>query len=478
MTTARAPRTAADRIGRPSFESTYTTAFAVGLGVVSVLSVTVHAFSDGVAAGQQRGLGTPLGLAVAAVGALTCVLAALGPVYVTADRARWLVATPLDRFEVVRRSVTGTAAAVAGAGGLGGAVVSLSAPAAAPTLAGTLVATALGSVVALAIHQGLLAAQGTYVERPARRQRFIRLGGAAAIAGALLTAADLRSPEQLGSGLAAGPWVVVLAGGAAVGVAAALALSLRPTGSWCRRLTVAVLRPGGSLVESVTTSVASFDQTALELRSERLRLGHRGAYPSRRVLGPVWADLVCREALAVGRRWRGSAARGAAAVVVWPVGTLFGPSVWVVAAAAVTYLTTAYAAAGLRTWLSSSGLRRGLPQRRSGVTLQLAIVPLVVGCAVAVVALAGSGLAVAWVGVLATAAVAAVVRRGRRPALSMGVVVSTPAGALPLGLVRHLTYGPDLVAVSLVLAAAFGPVLGLIATLTVLTWEVRAGGSA
>ncbi len=224
----------------------------------------------------------------------------------------------------------------------------------------------------------------------------------------------------------------------------------------------------------MTTTVSSFDQTALELRSERLRLGHRAVYPSRRVVGPVWADLLLRDALGAARRWRGTAARGAAVVVVWTLGALFGTSVGVAAAATVTYLTTAYVAAGLRTWVSSSGLRRALPQPHSQVTVLLAVVPLLVGCLVTVVALAGSGLPLIWCAVLAAAAMAGVVRRGRRPPLSMGVVVSTPAGALPTGLVRHLTFGPDLVAVCLLVALRFGPVAGLVTAAAILAWEVRA----
>lgn len=134
--------------------------------------------------------------------------------------------------------------------------------------------------------------------------------------------------------------------------------------------------------------------------------------------------------------------------MVWTLGTLFGTSVWITAAVTVTYLTTAYVAAGLRTWVSSSGLRRALPQPHSRVTVLLAIVPFLLGCVVAVVALAGSGLAATWFAVLATAATA--------------------------GVVRHLAYGPDMVAVCLLVALRFGPLIGLVTAAAILAWEVRA----
>ncbi len=176
------------------------------------------------------------------------LLASLGPAYATSARARWLLATPLDRVELLRRSLTGTAAAVGGAGALVGTVVSLATPMAVHTLSGTVMATVLAAVVALAIHQVLLATESTFADHPGRRRRVTLGGGAAAIAGMLLTAADLRSPVELAVGDGAGPWLLVLASSVAVvavAAVAALAWSVRASSSWCRRLTLAVLQPGG-----------------------------------------------------------------------------------------------------------------------------------------------------------------------------------------------------------------------------------------
>lgn len=455
----------------------YSSALAVAMLTTSLLSLALQAFGRSQTLTMTgHSLLTPVGVALTVFGVLVYVLVAVGPAHASPSRRRWLFASPLDRSVLLHHTLRGTRSVSAFVGALTGSVVLIAVSSGSVSLLGTVVAILSGTGAGLAVHELVLGLQSARSGNLKARRLLRRTGACLALAGSIMTTVDLRisGPRHAApAGAAELPWPIVALGMS--GILALLGLtigSILSTPRRARALPMTALTPGGDLVESLTGTTMMMDTAALELHAEQLRTQRRPFYRSHRARGPVAADLIVNDVLAVGRRWREVVPRFLLVVLAWEFGRLFGEGVWLAIATIVTYVTAAHAAAKLRTWLGTPGLRRSFPQGCASVTIRLCMVPALVALLTASVALRGAATPATLPVVLALAVLVGLVRRGRRGPMQVGVFVSTPAGAVPVGVVQHLVHGPDATALCVIATLAAGPGAGFILSAGILAWEV------
>ena len=354
-------------------------------------------------------------LAVAGMVAVWSALRAAGPVSSDPGRATWLLSTPADRGVLLRGVVTST------------------------SFVAVVVGTSWGALV------GIAAA-----------------GGAGHVGGGL--------PVVLG-GACGGLLLTV----ALVGIALhRQGGALLPTRA-ARTVADAELARAGRVVQAVTTSALMLSGTALQTLAARRRLTRSGRHASGRGAGGALTGILVHELRALTRRPGRVAVALAGCVGALAVGLLMGRLLGVALAAVAVLAAARTSGGGLAAWVVSPGLRRGLPVHPAVVTTVLAMPPLLVALVGSGVALIGMGLPWWAPFVLAPGATAGVLRAGDPPP-GLGVVVSTPAGAVPTGLAAGLLLGTDLalLAGAVVLIAdamAAGPIAVLVGV-ALLAWQV------
>lgn len=358
------------------------------------------------------------GLAVSGVVGLLLLARAGGPLGADPARLTWVLSTPADRGVLLFRRLA-TALALAAA-----------------------VGAVWGALVGLAVVGG--AGQWSLAVAP------------------------------IGIGVGAGALVGLVLGHLAVGLQAGATAPGRAS----RSVSDAELARAGAVTAAVVASVTMLEMTALEVVIARRRLGRRSIHRSRPAKGGPLTGMLRHEVRALGRR----AGSVAPFVLLWPVAVvvavLLGRLAGIVAVGAASFVVALVVAGGLRTWATSPGLRRALPAPTAAVTSVLTLPALALAVTGAGVACTVLGLPW-WGGVLVgCGACAGVLRSCDQMPPGIGAVVSSPAGAVPVGLIARLAHGPDLVVGSAVLLLALAPLHGVGAVVAfavggaLLAWQV------
>jgi hypothetical protein len=423
-------------------------AVAVCGGAVNGLREQIAARPPAESAVLPGGL-TAAAVAVAVAAGLVALFARLGPVSATPGVAAWWLPLPADRRGLLRGDLRrGTALAVAGALVVGLPVVLT----ATRTLPGVLGGLAAGGLLA-ALAVGVLV-----VRQAAGSTRWVP-GAAGAVA-----AAALVGPAVLGC-LAAVlgdrvPWPSA-PGGSPVGAAvllvallAAAVAALRLADRRLGELSAGALRASGETVQYATASVFSLDtrEVGRALRSPVRR--PRRALHWRWVRRPEHAVVAGDLAVLARSPWRwGQLAVGATLPVLAARTRGVGELPALVAVAVVLGWWTAATAVGepSRRAASAPGADRSLPLDAGVVVRCRVVVPVVVLAVVlgvsALLVGQGTGSPAGWLALgvaTAPAWAGAAVRAGYRPDLDWsGPVVSSPMGALPVGVGSTLVRGPD-----------------------------------
>lgn len=338
-----------------------------------------------------------------------------GPAWSDPGRATWLLSTPADRGVLLRGAVAATSFVAVAIGASWGA------------LAGMALAGGVGEVGdALPIVL-------------------------AAAAGGLLTALVLAAMALLAQGGSLVP-----------------ARAARAVGD-------AELARAGQVVQAVSASTVMLSGTAVQTLVARRRLTRRGQYVSRPGSGGALTGLLLHESRAVGRRFGRVLVMLLACLGACAVGLLAGRLAGVIVAALAVYAAARTSGGGVAMWVGSPGLRLSLPTHPAIVTAVLVLPALAVALIGAEIALLGLALPW-WAPVLLALGATAGTLRSQDPPPGLGVVVSTPAGAVQTGLVAGLVLGTDLAlasaaAVLIADAVAAGPLV-LVLGVALLAWQV------
>lgn len=432
----------------------YTAATSVAISVVIVLGV-VQQLGDSLPHGgpveQAGGLSLPALVAfvlLAAAGALLSTAGRLGPVGAEGAQAAWWLPLPVDRRSLLRPAAARGPAAAALAGGL--VVVVLEAGLLGRTGAQLVRAALGGAAVAAAVVLVAALAQ----TRGASRRR-TALAGDALLAAAPVLAAVVVLSGGTPTTLPSPSWLVVVVTALVAG-ALALAVEARlgslPGGS---------LREGGSVAAQAVGAVVSLDSRELgrALSGGAAATTRRWVSRLRTVRGPVTA-LVTADLVVLRRSVRHLVQIVVAAgvpVLATVVPQLASPVGVLLAVLVGGWLASSASAEGARWAEMSPVVDRLLPLDHRTVRRLRMVVPGVVALCWSLVALAAVG---AWAGgtsdwlVMAVASApvwaAGAVRAAYRPAPRWDKpLVSTPAGALPTGVLQVIARGPDVVATCL-----------------------------
>lgn len=335
-------------------------------------------------------------LGAAALGCVAAVvgLRAVGPLSATAGARTWMLSTPADRAVLLRGAVLRVMLGAAVAGGAWGALI------------GFAVASGRGSGTPPAVPVVLCA-----------------------VLGLLLT-------------LVLVPVTMRRQGGSSI------------LGPSARAVTDAELARAGQVVGALTTSTLMLDGAALEVLAARRRLARRGRHPSRPGRGGGLIGLLVHEGRAILRRRRQVLVALTACLGALVVGLLLGRLAGTALAALAAFHVVRASAGGLTIWLTTPGLRRALPHHPAAVTAVLASAPFVLAVVGAGIAVSALGLAW-WAPLLIALCATAGAMRASDPPQGLGVVVSTPGGAVHTGLVLRLVHGTDLA-----LLGALGALIG------------------
>jgi hypothetical protein len=434
----------------------WATTIAVGVALLGgTISGTRESLGDRrpLEAAVLPGWATTVAVGVLLAGGLAALLGRLGPVSATPATAAWWLPLPagrrgLLRGELLRVLLLALAAAV---------VVAL------PLLAGGRPDPTPATVGAGLAGAGALAAAlvgGLAVLQSAGRGRRVpSVAGAVATAAVVGPAAvaSVAAALQLGlpavpvpDGLPPASAVVLPVAAGTLAAGALLAADRR-----LDRLPAGVLRSRGQTAVYASASAVSMDTRELGRALGTVVRPPRRARTWRRVRTPGQAVVAADLAVLARSPWRwGQLAVGAALPVLAArtSGLAEVPALVAVAAALGWGLAAVAVGEPSRRAQASPAADRALPLSARGVLRARAAVPAAVLAAVcgvsALLVGVGSGAPVGWLvlGVAAAPAWAgAAVRGGYRPELDWtGPVLSSPMGALPLGVGATLVRGPDL----------------------------------
>ncbi|GAA2729114.1 DUF6297 family protein [Cellulomonas aerilata] len=444
-----------------------TTAVGVGLaiGLVDGVREVLPPDTGGRAAGPEVSLPTLGALVVLAlVGTVVSLAGRLGPVGVGGAEATWWLTLPVGRRALLRPAAVRLPLAAGAVGAVVLPVLDLAVhEAGRPAPERVLAVAAAGALGAAA----LVLAAGVGQTFGASRRRIAAAGDvlvalAPALAvGAAVTGVSLPPAPTPDAGVLAGLGVVV--------VAASVALDRR-----LDRIPARALRESGSVAGQAVGAVVSLDSRELgRALGEGIPARRRRRSARLRPVRSAAAALVTADALLLLRSGRHLAQLAGAACVpaaVLSVPHLRTPVVVLPALLAAGYVATLATAEGARRAEMAPVVDRLLPigARRvrwlrmvvPGVAIALwsvpAFTPLVLlGAQVPEWVVLGLLAAPVWAG--------AAVRAAYRPAPDWGgPLVSTPAGALPIGAASVLSRGPDVVVLGLVpvlVAVALGTVV-------------------
>jgi hypothetical protein len=423
-------------------------AVAVCGGAVSSLREQIAARPTTGGAVLPGGL-TSAAVAVALAAGLVALLARLGPVSATPATATWWLSLPAGRRGLLRGELRRVVLLVAAAALVVGVPVVLTV---ASTLAGVLLGLAGGALLAVG-------AVGVLVVR----QSSGALQRGPGIAGAV-TVLALVGPASVGCAAAAAggtvPWTA--AGALSTPVTAGLlavlvvnsVVALLAADRRLERLPAGALRASGEAVQYATASALSLDTRELgrALRTTVRRPRHRRSW---RWVHRPWQAVVAGDLAVLGRspaRWGQLLAGGALPVLAARTqGLAELPAL--VAVAVVLGWGSAAVALGepSRRAAAAPAADRSLPMAAEEVVRARALVPVLVLAVVcglsALLVGQGTGVPLGWLALGAAAAPAwagAAVRAGYRPDLDWsGPVLSSPMGAVPVGVSTTLVRGPD-----------------------------------
>ncbi|WP_170970350.1 DUF6297 family protein [Nocardioides jishulii] len=475
------------RDGAERFTDLYVWVFSGVLFAVWIVSFARETFTSqvctvGEGAGcvlQQHPASSAVAVAMLGLGALVLAGGAVGPVSAERAAARWLLGTTAERAVLLR----GPLAATVGAAALGGTLVGLLTALAAQGGGLDPVVLALGAVVgalgAAVVQVALVVVQPRLSGRQPGRGAgaVLVLLGLTLLSAVVTRVAHLPEPPA-GGWRVEGPGLVgavvttgLLLAALVVALVVALVLLRRP-GSVLAELSDAQLARGREVVDAVADSALMMDATALTGLQRRRADLRGGRHPSRPLRWRGAYAFLVADLRLVRRRWRAVAVTFAAVPAIVVAGEGFGYGGAVLLAGVVAAWSGRQAGQGLRTWLGSPGLRRAVVAPTHGVTLALTLLPALASACVAMPAV----LLVDgpwWGGLhLAVAGLAATIRSSDPVPAELGAVVTTPAGALPIGVVRQLLHGPDVaVALALVLVLVGEPWI-LLTSLAALGWQV------
>jgi hypothetical protein len=467
------------------FTDLYTAALVIAIAVSMVLSASAGLGADLAGSPTPRGDGIALPpgwigvlLGVAAVVASVGVMARLGPVAVSAPEATWWLPLASDRRSLLRAAAARWPAVALGVGSVVGLATALSLGAAAqPTR------LAASAVLAGGVTCTLVLAAGLAQARP-RAHRRLRLTadaalGAVPLAGVGLAVAGAATPTV--------PGAVVPAAAASLGCAAALGVALDRR---LDRIRDVSLRERGVVAGDALDAVLLLDSRALgralaersepAVRRRPRRLRWLRHVPVRLRPG---AALVSSDALLLLRSTRHLVQL--AVCTSLPVLAVAvprpHPAVVGLALLAGAYAAGLAAAEGARRAAARGVLDTLLPLSETGVRRWRLTVPVLATCAwslpVAACLAWRYGDAPGWLALALLAAPvwgAAAVRASYRPPPDFtGPLVSTPMGAVPVGVTAVVVRGPDValvgsipVLVAVFLAEVPGVLLAVQAVLT------------
>ncbi len=383
--------------------------------------------------------------ALALVGAAMGVSRLFGPVLVTPATGSWLLSTPVNRTALLRPQVLVTFAATFASGGALASAAAILAGLESSAVAafGTVVAAVCLTAVAFCV---------------VGQARFSRVVGAIATAtalvlwcGLLLLSAD--AVPRLGAHPAFGAGWLVAAGVAGAVAAAAGISAIRTLPSLGR----AQLAPGGALAPSLSGALAMLDLALVYDVLLARRWRSRSRVTAVRGVPAGAGALVWRDVVRLGRSPRPGVVLAASLVVPYLAATVGMGRATVLVASTTGFVAGIGLFPALRVVARTPGLVRSLPHARSAVYAACLVVPgslvLVWGFAltpaleraldVPATTAALTGLAI---GVAAVAAVTSWMA-GAPPDYQMPLI-SSPAGAVPPGLILSATRGFDIVALS------------------------------
>ncbi|MDG4826795.1 DUF6297 family protein [Asanoa sp. WMMD1127] len=368
-----------------------------------------------------------IGASVALAGFVWQGLTAVGPLQVGPAVQSWVASTPLSRRALLAPRFAGLALAAAG-----GAAV-LGATAAAIGRSGDYVWAAVAGLA-----WGVVFAAGAVTAQAGRRLRWPALVLAGA-GGLIVLVVVLPLVDVAAPGFAVLPAVAV------AGVLPAVALLVLAVRA-LPRIDRASLSTGARFASAASSAVLLLDPSMLAAVVENERWRAVGRVRSGRFArGPRWWVLLQADVRRIGRN---RAAIGWWAVLILAV---YAVQVALPAVAASVQVIAAYLAAdrfagGLRGISRSAGLRRALGGSDAGLKLTHLLVPTVVAALWWLATLPAVGAGPLWLPPLLVAGVAATVYRSatRGPMVYGGAVAETPMGAVPVGLIRQVVRGPDL----------------------------------
>jgi uncharacterized protein DUF6297 len=392
---------------------------------------------------------TAAAVALALTAALVGLLARLGPVSATPAAAAWWLSLPAGRRGLLRGELRRVALLAGATAAAVGVPVALTL---ARTLTGVLVGVGAGALLAVA-------AVGALVLRQAagRTRRVPAVAGAVTVAALAGPAAVGCLLAVAGGQLSAGgpatvpePLGLVLVGLLAVVAVLGLGIADRRLD----RLPAGALRASGETVQYATASVLSLDTRelgrALRTTVRRPRRRRSWSWVHRPWQAVVAGDLAVLVRSPV--RW-GQLLAGAALPVLAARTEGLAELPALVAVAVVLGWGSAAVALGepSRRAAAAPAADRSLPMAAEEVVRVRVLVPVVVLAVVcglsALLVGQGTGVPLGWLALGAAAAPAwagAAVRAGYRPDLDWsGPVLSSPMGAVPVGVSATLVRGPD-----------------------------------
>ncbi|WP_307861453.1 DUF6297 family protein [Cellulomonas wangleii] len=470
--TARAARARAGVGAGSLLTELYTVAVSVALSVLIVLGIVQQlgdALPPAPPTAEPGGLSLPVLVAtilLAAVGALLSTAGRLGPVGAEGAQAAWWLPLPVDRRGLLRPAATRVPLVAALAGGM--VVVVLEAGLLERRGAELVRAGVLGAAVAALVVLAAAVAQS----RGVPRRRTALVGDLLLVAAPVLAALVVlsgRTPSSLPSVTWAAVAVVVVVAGALA------ALVDRRLGALPGR----TLREGGSVATHAVGAVVSLDSRELGRA-----LSGGVAAPSRRrtsrlstVRGPMTA-LVTADLVVLRRSLRHVVQIVVAAglpVLATVVPQLAGPVGILVTVLLGGWMMSSASAEGSRWAEMAPVIDRLLPLGDRTVRRLRMVVPGLVALVWSVVVFTAvgrwAGATLDWLLLGVGAApvwAAAAVRAAYRPSPRWDKpLISTPAGALPMGVMQVIARGPDLVAFCLLpvwVAIALGTVTTIMVT--------------
>lgn len=406
-------------------------------------------------------------LAALAIGTLVLAARTAGPLGADPARLTWLHATPADRGRLLRPVWAGRQVGFAAAGAASGVLLGTAVPGQ--------VAPGVGSVVVATWAAVLLAAAGwaaACLGTMAQAVHGWRTGGHVVLTATVVVAAACAVAvwlDRVPPVVPVGGTALAASGVAAWMVAAAVTV---PASRVLRRVPAVELRRGGAATGAATASLLMLDTTAVTAWGQTRRVAARGRFASR----PSWGTGPVALASADVRRLvvRRPVVLVAAATTVLVCGALTsaaGPAPGLVLAVAAVVGLARASGGAVAAWTRSSGLRRALGGPPVVVRSALLVAPglVLAGWGAAAVPLLGLP---GWFPVCVVCGGLSSLLRSTEPPTpaDYSLLVSTPMGAVPTGLLVQLATGIVEAAIPIALAGLASWPLALGASAAVLAW--------